>query len=187
MELEGPEAEQLLERVKATPTDRVQLVYQQMANNLFPGALDVHGAIDRTPDRTVLRLDLTLPGACEVSGDRMECRGLVLSRPLVPALASLPERRYPLVVNLPITERVELVLDGPPGWSVERAERRLEAEWGSVHEELDVDGRRVRSVLTLEVPARTVTPDEYPQFVRFCQAVDELSARPPTLERSVGQ
>jgi hypothetical protein len=183
MELEGPEAEQLLAQVKATPTDRVQLVYQQMANNLFPGAVDVAGAIDRAPDRTVLRLDLLLPDACDVMGNRMVCRGLVLSRPLVPSLASLPERRYPLVVQLPITERVELVLDAPPGWSVERPERRLDSEWGSVRERLEVDGQRVRSLLTLEVPARTVTPAEYPQFARFCQAVDELSSRPPVLER----
>ena len=92
MELEGPEAEQLLERVQAAPADRVQMVYQQMANNLFAGASEVRGAIDRTPDRTALRLDLTLPGACDVAGDRMVCRGLVVSRPLVPSLASLPER-----------------------------------------------------------------------------------------------
>ncbi len=184
MELEGPEAEQLLERVQAAPADRVQMVYQQMANNLFAGASEVSGAIDRAPDRTVLRLELTLPGACDVAGDRMVCRGLVVSRPLVPSLASLPERSYPLVVPLPITERIELVLEAPPGWSMERPPRRLDAEWGSVAEELTIDGSRLRSVLTLEVGAVTVAPADYPRFARFCQAVDELSARPPTLERA---
>ena len=184
MELEGPEAEQLIERVQAAPADRVQMVYQQMANNLFAGASEVRGAIDRTPDRTALRLDLALPGACDVAGDRIVCRGLVVSRPLVPSLASLPERSYPLVVPLPITERIELVLEAPAGWSSERPPRRLDAEWGSVAEELTVDGFRLRSVLTLEVAAVTVAPEDYPRFARFCQAVDELSARPPTLERS---
>ena len=47
MELAGPEAEQLLERVQAAPADRVQMVYQQMANNLFAGASEVSGAIDQ--------------------------------------------------------------------------------------------------------------------------------------------
>jgi hypothetical protein len=112
------------------------------------------------------------------------CRGLVVSRPLVPSLASLPERSYPLVVPLPITERIELVLEAPPGWSMERPPRRLDAEWGSVVEELTIDGSRLRSVLTLEVGAVTVAPADYPRFARFCQAVDELSARPPTLERA---
>ena len=184
MELEGPDAEQLLERVKAAPADRVQMVYQQMANNLFPGASQVTGAIERAPDRTVLRLELDLPGACEVTVDRMTCRGLVVSKPLVPSLASLPERSYPLAISLPITERVELVLDAPSGWSMERPPRRLDAEWGSVAEQLTVDGSRIRSVLTLEVGARTIEPADYPRFARFCQAVDELSARPPTLERT---
>jgi hypothetical protein len=183
MELEGPEAEQLLERTKAAPADRVQMVYQQMANNLFPGASGVTGAIDRAADRTTLRLELELAGACDVTGDRMECRSLVVSRPLVPSLASLPERSYPLVVPLPITERVELVLEAPPGWSMARAPRRLEAEWGSVAEQLTVDGPRIRSLLTVEIGARTVEPSDYPRFARFCQAVDELASRPPTLER----
>lgn len=184
MELEGPEAEQLLERVKAAPADRVQMVYQQMANNLFPGASGVTGKLDRAADRTTLRLELELPGACDVTGDRMECRGLVVSRPLVPSLASLPERSYPLVVPLPITERVELVLETPPGWSMDRAPRRLEAEWGSVAEQLTVDGSRIRSLLTLGVGALTVEPRDYPRFARFCQAVDELASRPPTLQRT---
>jgi hypothetical protein len=114
----------------------------------------------------------------------MECRGLVVSRPLVPSLASLPERGYPLVVPLPITERVELVLEAPPGWSMDRAPRRLEAEWGSVAEELTVDGSRIRLLLTLGVGALTVEPSDYPRFARFCQAVDELASRPPTLQRT---
>lgn len=181
MELEGPEAEQLLGRVKTEPADRIQLVYQQMANNLFPGAAGVTGALDRSAGQTTLRLELELPGACERSGERMECRGLVVSRPLVPSLASLPERSYPLVVPLPIAERVELVLEAPPGWSMNRAPRRLEAEWGSVTEQLEVDGQRIHSLLALEVGARTIEPADYPRFARFCQAVDELASRPPTL------
>jgi hypothetical protein len=28
-----------------------------------------------------------------------------------------------------------------------------------------------------------VAPEEYPEFARFCHAVDELAARPPTLSR----
>lgn len=183
MELEGPDAEQLLERVKAAPADRVQMVYQQMANSLFPGASQVAGAIERAPDRTVLRLELDLAGACDVTGGRMTCRGLVVSRPLVPSLASLPERAYPLEISLPIAERIELVLDPPPGWSMERPPRRLDAEWGSVEEQLTADGSRIRSVLNLQVGARTIEPADYPRFARFCQAVDELAARPPTLER----
>jgi hypothetical protein len=177
MELEGPEAEQLLERVTAAPADRVQMVYQQMANNLFPGASAVTGKLDREADRTTLRLELELPGACDVTGDRMECRGLVVSRPLVPSLASLPERSYPLVVPLPITERVELILEAPPGWSMDRAPRRLEAEWGSVVEQLTVDGSRIRSLLTLGVGSLTVEPRDYPRFARL-PGVDEPAARP---------
>ena len=38
-------------------------------------------------------------------------------------------------------------------------------------------------MLRIALPAQTVTPDDYQSFARFCQAVDELTTRPPRLER----
>ncbi len=184
MPLEGQEGARLVEHVRSVPAERVAQSYQQMADNLFPGATEVEGSVNTTEEGAVLRLQLSLPGACDRTGDKMECRSLVVSRPLVPSLASLPQRKYPLSLDLPISERVELVLRLPPGWTVDRLPRRLEADWGSVSETLEVDGDRYQSVLMLRVPARTVPPEEYPEFARFCRAVDELSGRPPTLRRA---
>lgn len=185
MPLVGQEGARLVEHVRSVPADRAAQSYQQMADNLFPGATEVEGAVATTPDGASLRLKLSLPRACDRLDGRMECRSLVVSRPLVPSLASLPVRRFPLALELPITERVELVLRPPAGWTLDRPARRLETEWGSVNERIEVDGEVHRSVLTLRVPARTVPPEEYPEFARFCHAVDELMSRPPTL-RSAG-
>jgi hypothetical protein len=55
-----------------------------------------------------------------------------------------------------------------------------------VSEILEDEAGRSRSVLTLEIPAQTVTPEEYPEFARFCQAVDELVSRPPRLQPDSG-
>jgi hypothetical protein len=187
MPLGGAEGARLVEHIEGVPADRAAQSYQQMAGNLFPGATGVEGSVDPTGDGALLRLELELPAACERSGDRMECRGLVVSRPLVPSLASLPERRYPLVLDLPITERVEIAMRLPEGWVDARSPRRLETDWGSVTETLALDGGVHRSVLTLRVPARTVSPEQYPQFARFCQAVDELTSRPPVIQRERSQ
>jgi hypothetical protein len=187
MPLGGQEGARLVEHIEGVPADQAAQAYQQMAGNLFPGATGVEGSVDSTADGALLRLEMDLPAACERTGDRMECRGLVVNRPLVPSLASLPDRQYPLVLDLPITERVEIGLRLPEGWADARSSRRLETEWGAVNETLTVDGDRHRSVLTLKVPARTVEPDEYPQFARFCQAVDELTSRPPVLLRERSQ
>jgi len=110
------------------------------------------------------------------------CRSLVLSNPIVPVLASLSERRYPLVLRLPIERNLELDLVAPDGWSVvPRPPRRLAAEWGSVEETLStVDGVQ-RSTLHIVIPAVRVEPSDYVAFARFCQALDELSTRPPLL------
>ncbi len=184
MPLEGSDGEQLVAQIESAPADRVEQLYLQMANNLFPGATEVSGSVEISGVDTLLRLELRLPAACETTGERMECRSLVVARPLVPALASLPAREFPLELRLPITERVVTDIEPPPGWTVDRPARRLQSSWGSLEEELEVDGDWHRSVVELEVPARTVSPEEYPAFARFCQAVDELASRPPTLVRT---
>jgi len=99
-------------------------------------------------------------------------------------LASLPERTYPLVLRVPIRRRLELDLVPAPGWEpTHRAARRLEAEWGSVGEDLEKEAGSLRSVLHITLQAQTVATEDYAAFARFCQAVDELSTRPPRLKR----
>lgn len=177
----GDQAERMLDSVRSVPTERAGLVFQRLAGNLFPGAEQVRGGLDPVDGGARLELDLELRDACEPTAASLTCRSLVLSRPLAPLLASLPTRRHPLVLALPLMQRIELEIDAPAGWTVDRPPRRLEASWGSVRETLEVDGGRVRSVLEIRLPAQTVAPERYPEFARFCRAVDELASRPPIL------
>ena len=180
----GAQAGRLLERVESIPRDQVAMVYRQMALALFPGADAVDGEIEKTDSGAAVRLDITVPGACDVEDEELVCRSLILSNPLVPTLARLPDRTYPLVLRVPIERRIELDLVPPAGWQPkERPPRRLDTEWGSVAETLEpVDGAR-RSTLHVALPSQTVAPEDYRAFARFCQAVDELTTRPPRLER----
>ena len=130
-----------------------------------------------------LELEMHAPGVCRAEGDSMVCRSLVFGKPLAPVLAALPTRRYPLIMPVPVLQRSELVIEIPERWTIEDRPWRVEARWGSVVETIDRDGRRHRSVLRLELPAQTVAPEEYPEFARFCHAVDELNSRPPVLIR----
>jgi hypothetical protein len=185
MPLRGGQAGRFLERIESVPQDQVDMVYRQMALSLFPGADAVDGEIEKTDLGATVRLDISVPGACDTENGALICRSLVLANPLVPTLARLPERTYDLVLRVPLERRVELELVPPPGWKAEeRAPRRLDAGWGSVNESLEEDDGALRSVLRVELPAQTVTPDKYRGFARFCQAVDELTTRPPRLERA---
>ena len=181
--IRGPQAERVVEQIRSVPTERVSLVYQQMAANFVPSASDVTGRIDRIDDGIELELGMRSPGICRPDGESLVCRRLVFSKPLVPVLAALPTRRYPLIMPVPVLQRNELVIEAPEGWTVDGAPRRIETRWGSVVETIERDGRRHRSVLQLELPAQTVAPDDYPEFARFCHAVDELNSRPPVLNR----
>jgi hypothetical protein len=171
----------VVEQIRSVPTERVSMVYQQMAANFFPSATDVVGTVDRVDDGIELELLMRAPGACRAEGDSMVCRSLVFTKPLLPVLAALPTRRYPLIMPVPVLQRNELVIEAPEGWTIDHRPRRLETRWGSVVETVDREGRRHRSILKLELPAQTVAPDDYPEFARFCHAVDELSSRPPVL------
>jgi len=184
MPLRGGQASRLLERVESVPEDQVGMVYRQMALSMFSGADTVDGEIEKTEDGAVIHLDITLPGACEAEHRELVCRSLILANPVVPTLARLPERTYPLMLRMPMERRIQLELVPPPGWGPEkRPPRQLEAAWGSVSETLEeVDGSW-RSVLNIALPAQTVAPDDYRAFARFCQAIDELTTRPPRLER----
>lgn len=183
MPLRGGQAEDLVQRVESVPDEQAGMIYRQMAASLFPGADEVRGAVERTGSGAVIELELVAPRACEPDGAEMVCRSLVLSNPLVPVLAALPERQNPLLLRIPIRRRLELELVPPPGWRVgERPPRLLETGWGSVNERVAASAGGLRSVLEIELAAQTVAPDDYPAFARFCQAVDELATRPPRLQ-----
>jgi len=181
--IRGPQAERVIEQIRSVPTERVPMVYQQMAANFVPSASDVDGRIDRVDGGIDLKLDMHAPGVCRLDGDSMVCRGLVFTKPLAPVLAALPTRRYPLIMPIPVLQRNELVIEVPDGWTIDHRPRRIESQWGSVDEALDREGQNFRSILRLELPAQTVAPDDYPGFARFCHAVDELNSRPPILTR----
>jgi hypothetical protein len=181
LHIRGPQAERVVEQIRSVPTERVPLVHQQMAANFVPSATDVTGRIDRVVDGIELELDMRAPSVCRPDGEVMVCRALVFTKPLLPILAAVPSRRYPLIMPVPVLQRNELEIVLPEGYDIEGRPRRLETRWGSVIETVERDGRRHRSVLRLELPAQTVAPEDYPEFARFCHAVDELNSRPPVL------
>jgi hypothetical protein len=184
MRLVGARGEQILDRVSSVPQERIAMVYRQLAVSLFPACEEVEGEIGREGGAVVLGLGLELPGACDVADEVMTCRPLVVATPLAPLLASLAERRYPLVLQLPVEQQTSLEIDPPPGWEARWSERRFETRWGSVVEEISERDGWLHSVLELSIPAQVVEPEDYGEFARFCHAIDELVSRPPVLRRT---
>jgi tetratricopeptide (TPR) repeat protein len=182
--LRGARAERMLQQFRSVPEDRLAILYNQIATRFFPGASQVEGSIERQEDGALMSFSMALTQACEVSEAAMTCRSLLLGSPLSPALASLPEREFPLILQLPLQRRIEVELTAPPGFTMKRPPRMLSTRWGEVTETIEVSDRVISLELYLQVPAQTVTPEQYPEFARFCLAVDELISRPPELRRS---
>lgn len=182
----GPQAERLREQIRSVPTDRAALLYQQMAASFVPTALDVDGSVTRVDDGVVLVLDMRATDLCRPEDGALVCRALVFAKPLAPILAALPARRYPLIMPVPVIQTTVLTIDPPAGWTLDRAPRKIETRWGSMVETLEHADGVVTSEVRLELPAQTIAPDQYPEFARFCHAVDELSSRPPVLTSEGG-
>ncbi len=179
--IRGAQGLRLLDMIEGVPGDRAAVVYQQIASSLFPGAARVSGSVEQKGASVVLHLDLHLPGACVPEDGALVCRSLVVARPLSPRLASLPERRYPLVLQLPVLQHLEMELAPPPGWRLQGTPRNLNTPWGSVSETISGSEGWITSTLRLKIHAQVVEPGDYPRFVRFCHALDELLLRPPRL------
>jgi hypothetical protein len=184
MWLRDAQAEQLRDTLATVPTDRLDMVFGRMASGLFPGSTDVTGEVTDVDGMLMLTMAMHLPGACEAAGDALRCRSLVVARPLAPTLASLPQRTVDLILDLPVIRRHEATIVPPDGWALEATPRKIETRWGSVSETAAAtEGGGVVSDLRLEIPAVTVSPDDYDEFARFCRAVDELVSRPPVITR----
>lgn len=180
-----PSADDLKTKLDSVPPERMGAVFQRLAARYFPGASSVEGSYHRLEDgRLLITISLEDANACEAEADELSCRGLLIDEPLSPILASLPQRRSPLILQVPVEKTVDLQIEAPPGWKIkERSPRRLQSRWGELQEKLRIGDGRMDSRLSLEIFALTVAPEDYPEFSRFCRAVDELTLRPPKLRR----
>ncbi len=178
IQLSGGSGERLAEALRTAPLDRVSMIYERLAGSFFPGVEEVDGHLDDRGESPILQLTGRVPEACEADGDELTCRRLVLPQALAPRLATLPERQFPLVLQLPLLRTWTMTLTMPFDVEVVSASRRFSSQWGSVDEDLRVESNTVRSTLDLAIPAQVVSPQRYPEFARFCHAVDELILRP---------
>jgi hypothetical protein len=178
----GPQAERMIEQIRSVPVERLPVVYQQMATTFIPAASEVTGRVDEADGGADLELEMTVRDACPLEGVVMVCRSLVFAKPLVSVLAALPTRRYPLIMPVPVVQRTEVIIETPAGWTIDHRPRKIVTKWGSVDEDVELEPGRFHSVLHLDLPAMRVEPDDYPEFARFCHAVDELSSRPPIIK-----
>jgi len=183
MWLRDAQATRFSDNLRSVPPDQVDILFSRLASGIFPGAENVHGSVQNDGERMEVQLTMDLPKACSIQGTMMECRGLNATTPLAPLLASLAERKQPLILQSPILRREETIIRPPQGWSSHRAARRIATTWGRIEETMEtIDGRQ-HSILILQIPAVVVETENYPEFARFCRAIDELASRPPRFEK----
>nr|PZN20999.1 MAG: hypothetical protein DIU78_18270 [Pseudomonadota bacterium] len=99
---------------------------------------------------------------------------------LTPKFASLSHRTQPVVTESFTTTEETTIVELPEGATIVSAPTSVEEKgrFGSYSVRVSVDGSRVEVKSRVVVTARRIAPRDYPEWKRFCEAVDRaLSPR----------
>ena len=127
-----------------------------------------------------------MPQAATPDGERLRLLGSSMQR-LVPALASLTERHYP--VELDGTSRFEehRAVTPPRGWRVEQlpAGGQVDSPFGVLSRTVHVRDGVVHVDTTFELRVGRVSVADYPAFRRWAERADALLRQPIELREDV--
>lgn len=174
--------------LREMPAERLELVWQSLANDTFPGSVVVsHAAEGDTAIERDLLLTLTLQGG---RFGRATSDGFALPLVTDPSnilgeFASFATRRFPLLVDADTYRRDRLRLTVPAGWlpAAPPAAVSLSNQFGSYALKATLNGATVFIERNVSLPLRRVEPADYQDFREFAQAIDDAERRELTLSR----
>ncbi len=170
------------------PAERLELVWQSLANDAFPGSVVTSHAVEgeTTIERDLL-LTLTLQGG---RFGRATSDGLALPLVTDPSnilgeFASLPTRQTPLLVDADAYRRDRVRLTIPAGWvsAAPPSAVSLDTDFGSYALTVTLDSNRVLIERNVSLPTRRIEPSDYQDFREFAQAIDDAERRELALSR----
>lgn len=174
--------------LRELPAERLELMFQSLAAEPFPGALlrgrQVQGDDDPAAD-LILTLTIAHGRFARATTDGLALPIVTDPTGLLQEFASLPIRRYALRLDAEVYRLDEIELTPPPGWSFGPLPERtaLESPFGRLL--LDATRRGEALIVRREVtiPLRRVEPVDYQDLREFAQAIDTAERRELTIGR----
>lgn len=178
---------QMLRSVSAK--DR-QGFFEQIADRILPTADEVTATVSHEDDSEQaleLELNVRAPKFARWNGSELRFEQMVPALGLRRMYATLPERQQAVVLDTPLVESSEFLINVPAGLEAVRTPSSvdLKSEFGEYHSELKSEGTVLKLTRNFRIPAQVIAPASYHDFSDFALQVDSAEKQIIQLRRTV--
>ena len=163
--------------------------FEQIADRILPTANEISATLSHEDDpEQLLELELNVraPKFGRWNGSDLQFEQLVPALGLSRMYATLPERQQPVLLDTPLVETSEFLVDLPEGLEPVHKPGTidLKSEFGEYHSELKTEGRQLKLTRHFRIPAQIVAPASYRDFSSFALQVDRAERELVQLRRT---
>ena len=136
--------------------------------------------------QVVIGYEARIPEAFKVGDDKIMLTSKLQPDYLVDSYARKASREHDLIIKDNRRYYSEMTYTFPEGYEVEVAplEKELTSDFGYIKTTMQTEATRVKVTIQVDVPAQTITPDEYSAFRQFCLEVDTWEDEPIILKKA---
>lgn len=155
----------------------------------YPGTIisgDEYSGIDDMNQQVVISYEAQIPEAFKIGDDKIMLTSKLQPDYLVDSYARKASREHDLIIKDNRRYYSEMTYNFPEGYEVEVAplEKELTSDFGYIKTTMVSEVNGVRVTIQVDVPAQTITPDEYSAFRQFCLEVDTWEDEPIILKKT---
>ena len=157
-------------------------------SGFFPGTViteDEYSGVDNMNEEVVISYRARVPEAFKVGDDKIILSSKLQPDYLVDVYARKATRVHDLLIEDNRRYYSEMTYNFPDGYEVEVSplEKELTSDYGYIKTTMGTETNRVLVTIQVDVPAQTITPDEYSAFRQFCLEVDTWEDEPIILKK----
>jgi len=165
-------------------------LFEQIADRILPTANEVSATVSHEDDpeqALELELNLRAPKFARWNGSELQFEQMVPALGLSRVYATLPERQQPILLDTPLVETSEFLINLPTGLEAVHVPSAvdLKSEFGEYHSELKSEGTVLKLTRSFRIPAQVIAPASYHDFSDFALQVDGAERQLIQLRRTV--
>ncbi|MCP4228979.1 MAG: DUF3857 domain-containing protein [bacterium] len=164
-------------------------IIEDFWSGFFPGTVitdDEYAGIDDMDQQVIITYDAFVPEAFDIGDDKIILSSKLQPDYLVDVYARKANRVHDLIIKDNRRYYSEMTYHFPEGYDVEVAplEKELTSDYGYIKTTMQTEATSVRVTIQVDIPAQTITPEQYPAFRQFCLEVDTWEDEPVILKKT---
>jgi Domain of Unknown Function with PDB structure (DUF3858) len=181
---------QMRQMLRTISTKDREGFFEQIADRILPTANEVSATVSHEDDtEQALELELNVRAAkfARWNGLELQLEQMVPALGLCRVYATLPERQQPVLLDAPLVETSEFLINLPAGLEAVRTPSAvdLKSEFGEYDREVRTEGTMLKLTRRFRIPAQVIPPASYHDFSDFALQVDSAERQLIHLRRTV--